>query len=96
MGKPRFDQFRCPNRMFYLTQSPSSGMAAWHGLRVRMPSLGTEIMNLSLLPQLPFLLLWREGSQQEQLQGLRQRVQLLTQVELKELHLNLRNFPIWI
>ena len=38
-----------------------SGMAAWHGLRVRMPSLGTEILNLSLLPQLPFLLLWREG-----------------------------------
>ena len=32
----------------------------------------------------------------EQLQGLRQRVQLLTQVEIKELHLNLRNFPIWI
>nr|QHR86666.1 hypothetical protein Q903MT_gene669 [Picea sitchensis] len=26
-----------------------------------MPSIGTEIMNLSLLPQLPFLLLWREG-----------------------------------
>lgn len=28
--------------------------------------------------------------------GLRQRVQLLTQAEIKELHLNLRNFPIWI
>lgn len=32
----------------------------------------------------------------EQLQGLRQRVQLLPQVEIKEQHLNLRNFPIWI